>query len=177
MVGSVKTTSICGKCPSGTNSLVVEANSFDSCRPNEYQPERGRQRASNAQKILFQDQELRNTQLYQTVQQMIITFYQTVQKSAPKMQVENGQENNQLIFQIVQVCRKSVLNFCRPLMFHICVQITQILHVHARMAIILTLKGIKPNAQFVPKGHFQMVLSYIHVRNVNLAKLQYQDFI
>lgn len=55
MVGSVKTTSICAKCPSGTNSLVVEANNFDSCRPNEYHPERGRQRASNAQKILFQD--------------------------------------------------------------------------------------------------------------------------
>lgn len=55
MVGSVKTTSTCAKCPSGTNSLVVEANSFDSCCPNEYQLERGRQRASNAQKILFQD--------------------------------------------------------------------------------------------------------------------------
>ena len=41
-VGSVKATTMCAKCPSGTYSWKAEANSCESCSPNEYQPEKGK---------------------------------------------------------------------------------------------------------------------------------------
>ena len=44
---------MCAKCPSGTYSLVAESNRCNSCRPNEFQPEKGKTECSKCSRGFF----------------------------------------------------------------------------------------------------------------------------